>query len=348
MRSPRTSSIRKKRLNLAALIAFAVTPEAWAQTTALGEVYRKLVPGVLGTDAVRGEGPKALCKVLVASEGKLKNYCSGTLVKAQEVVTAAHCIRDLDAKSRVIVACGASSSTEVSAASVMDGAGFEEIHDAQQAFSASDYVYDRQTDSGIGTDTAILRLKKPFVKVAPMPLATRKDLIAIMGKTPAAAGLECRVGGFGVVFDSRLGALQEARLASAPLRSAFDMGDEPRKLDFRVSAPWPLDVRPEEALQCTAALGFPLDNAFWDNKGRLSALLEAHKASLFSEMTAPGDSGGAVYCRKPPTGAWKLYAVLSQIDYNQETRPPRQVIVHKTENAYYPEADHKLTWSAAK
>lgn len=238
---------------------------------------------------------------------------SGTLTATGEVTTAAHNLDASLSKDAVTgdffyrVGCGVS----------RGDSGKMTVKRWSWARSARWVsAYGRDGLGGPGTDLAKLQLETPITDIPIMPLGTRGAFKTLSDRA------ECRIAGIGMNWVStRLtpvsGTINLERLQLAGKVVTYSdvvlmpTADSPRVREF-------LDFPRFKTG------GTPLDLTTILSDVRLAARFEAWYRGIFSgSFTAPGDSGGPMYCRESANEPWKLYAVANTtaIGYNT-TRAP--------------------------
>lgn len=121
-------------------------------------------------------------------------FCGGTLVSADQIVTAAHCAEGLDPEDIV---------AQLGTGDLDSGAGQERR--ATEVISHPDYE-----DSGLA-DIAVIRLREPVElndRVAPLALASKDDITA---------GKQATVAGWGVLAEEDESEVLELRQVDIPL-----------------------------------------------------------------------------------------------------------------------------------
>ncbi len=258
--------------------------------------------GVIGTSArVAGPDMDFLCRLLLYdSEKKFIGICSGTLIGPNEIMTAAHCVRDIKPED-IKISCGFIKAirsqlrvqpTRKGYSAYTAGIQFHEDLVADKIFIHPNYAGpERQWTSA--HDSAIVSVKEAS-QLKPIEVFTQS-------LTTPMNGTQCATGGFGIA---------QNKIAGIPHRA-----DIPVPLALNSSGLYLIRFIPvSKAALAELKKNLPLI-AVDANKFLVKTGTDLVKRKFLTGGSLFGDSGGPLLCRSANDLKWKLAGINSMINF---------------------------------
>ena len=243
-------------------------------------------------DAISHSGPPNICRILIGHNSQI-SLCSGSLVAADKILTAAHCVEQLKSKDTINVSCGYMGFDPRRKVERKSAAGNRiYVEGAQFAEQAKGISYDihPQWKNGVEKyDVAVIHLDHPM-KIQPMKVA--KNI-------PLMTALECFSAGYGLDEHATMGRLNVGRINGTNLQMSYFLFTEESFVSKITNSH---DQDPDMLETATMIKYFD-------------------KRSIKNSVTLYGDSGGPVYCRQIMDGQFFQVAINRALYYSLKKRP---------------------------
>lgn len=313
------------------ILAFSLPTLGWAIPLAIS---------IYGS-AVQAGGPEGVCKIIVrgpspiSSDYQVEGLCTGTLVDRNQVITAAHCLKLMQAEGATIEAkCGYRPAT-------MD---FKESH------SVKSYAIDPgYAKHSFKRDIAVITLSRES-KIKPIKRLTQEEysayFVSIKGRESPqlVKGVVCHTAGFGSSEKNKTGGqLFQAPLPADKLESfnQHTLSDNPKggyylNMDL-VKKFDETDKKQKESLERVRQLMSSKDllKRAVNGDANIEGFRFFQTQRWFGGFAAVGDSGGPVYCRSKSTEDWRLIGVATSAGYFMGD--PNTLVLENTWSILLPE-----------
>lgn len=187
-------------------------------------VSSKTQAGVGGYGSLSSQGPDSICRLIIKNNDKNGpgySICSGSLIKENKILTAAHCIDNLEPNTVILVQCGYQGLASTSITEVITKGGnrliLEPVQFKETAYGIKYVMHPNYATGNEFYDVAVIdldrKLKSEPMKVNTSPSKT-DDLI-------------CYAAGFGLDKNAATGLLNVGRINSKQLQeSSFTTTEE--------------------------------------------------------------------------------------------------------------------------
>ncbi len=274
----------------------------------------KTYAGIGGPGSISDKGPDSICRIIMKSDAGY-SICSGSLVKENKILTAAHCVENLKPNATILVQCGYQGLSNSPITEVITKGGNRLILDPIQ-FKETAYgtKYAMHPNYIVGKeffDVAVIdldrKLKSEPIKVITTPSKT-DDLV-------------CYAAGFGLNKNATTGLLNVGLINSKQLQeSSFTTTEEFFNIFMNNTIEEDQDVL------------------------EISTYFRYYKSeTLKYSVVSYGDSGGPVYCR-PNTEAF-TDADYFQISVNRAMYYSRKKLADSLYQVQYMSAYSEMTSS---
>lgn len=228
----------------------------------------KTYAGIGGYGSIADNGPDSICRLIMKSPAGY-SICSGSLIKKNKILTAAHCVQNLKPQTTILVQCGYQGLADLPVTEVTTKGGNRLILDPVQfketAYGTKYTMHPNYMTGGEFYDVAVIdldrNLKAEPIKVNTAPSKT-DDLI-------------CYAAGFGLDKNATTGLLNVGLINSKQLQeSSFTTTEE----FFQVFMNNP-NEEDQDVLE-------------------IPTYFKYHQPETIKySVVANGDSGGPVFCR---------------------------------------------------
>lgn len=228
----------------------------------------KTYAGIGGPGSISDKGPDSICRVIMKSNTGY-SICSGSLVKENKILTAAHCVQSLKPDTTILVQCGYQGLSHSPITEVMTKGGnrliLDPIQFKESAYGTKYVMHPNYISGNEFFDVAVIdldrKLKSEPIKVNTAPSKT-DDLV-------------CYAAGFGLNKNATAGLLNVGLINSKQLQESSFISTE-EFFNIFMNNP---NEEDQDVLE-------------------ISTYFRYYKSeTLKYSVVSYGDSGGPVYCR---------------------------------------------------
>ncbi len=277
-------------------------------------LFPKTYAGIGGYGSISSVGPDSICRIITKSNSDY-SICSGSLVKENKILTAAHCVESLKHNTTILVQCGYQGVSSSSITEVITKGGNRLILDPIQfketAYGTKYVMHPNYLAGDEFFDVAVIhldrKLKSEPIKVNTSPSKT-DDLI-------------CYAAGFGLDKNATTGLLNVGLINSKQLQESSFVSTE-EFFNIFMNNP---NEEDQDVLE-------------------IPTYFKYYKPDTLKYSVASyGDSGGPVYCR--PNTKTFTDSDYFQISVNRSLYYSRKKISDSLYQAQYMTAYSQMTLS---